>query len=703
MQTKKIIDEIRNSDNPYELINNNFSPEDLVKILLYLKKQYFNNKGNYVKDEIYDIIEAKVAANGANEANEVGATPQKNKIKNKYWLGSLDKIKDNTKVLLSWFNKNKDEKFIVSDKLDGISSLLIYENNQQIMITRGDGSIGSTINTAIINHFNLPKANSIPINVLGFRGEIVMKEEKYKLLSSKFKSSTSRNTVSGVVNCNNENINKELLNALDFVVYEIIFNKPVSMVDQFKLIKKLGFKTPNITVIQDNNINDNIVEILNRELQGHKSKSEYHIDGIVITKNNYDKRNESGNPKYSFAYKTDLDEQLKITKVLDVKWNTSKDGYLKPTLYIEPITINNVNISKTTGFSAKFILTNKIGKGTIIEIKRSGDVIPHITRIVKCSNEPDLPSSDIYLWNKTRTDIYLIDNSSNDQYKIKNIYHFFSSLGAKDIGMKTIEKLYNHKYDTILKILNIKINDLSAIKGFKIISSENFVANINEIRKKEIKLEKLMIASNLLGRGIGELGIKQLLDNNIFDNIINDKFKITDLKLENIMKINGWDEIMSNKFINSLESFIRFYNEIKPYLIIDVRGDKVKDDYCNKVKDDYCNKVKDDYCNKVKDDYCNKVNNVSNIVVNNTTKIFNINNITVKNIVFTGWRPDDNLIHKLKTFNINLQNNITKDTNLIVAKDIDELSSKLNLAKQRKILIVSKETFIHQVNINEGK
>lgn len=68
---------------------------------------------------------------------------------------------------------------------------------------------------------------------------------------------------------------------------------------------------------------------------------------------------------------------------MDIEWNISKDGYIKPTIILEPTNIGDVEISRTTGFNAKYIYDNNIGKGTIVKLIRSGDVIPHIVEIIK--------------------------------------------------------------------------------------------------------------------------------------------------------------------------------------------------------------------------------------------------------------------------------------------------------------------------------
>ena len=70
--------------------------------------------------------------------------------------------------------------------------------------------------------------------------------------------------------------------------------------------------------------------------------------------------------------------KLQGTKVLDVEWNVSKDGRLKPRVLIKPVHILGSKISAVTGYNGKFIFNNKVGKGANIIIIKSGDIIPNI-------------------------------------------------------------------------------------------------------------------------------------------------------------------------------------------------------------------------------------------------------------------------------------------------------------------------------------
>ena len=80
----------------------------------------------------------------------------------------------------------------------------------------------------------------------------------------------------------------------------------------------------------------------------------YDIDGIIITNNDIYERKDK-NPDYSIAFKMVISDQIAEVKVLNVLWDASKDGYLKPTLQLEPVKLSGANIQSVTAFNAAFV------------------------------------------------------------------------------------------------------------------------------------------------------------------------------------------------------------------------------------------------------------------------------------------------------------------------------------------------------------
>ena len=140
----------------------------------------------------------------------------KNKVNLDYWMGSMNKIKHESKDLNIWISKYKPP-YNISDKLDGISALLIYNNNTIKLYTRGTADEGLDISN-LIKYLNLPsystineycKKNNIQgdNNLIAFRGELIIKSDTFnKKWLCKYKN--ARNTVGGLVN--SKKINSEL-------------------------------------------------------------------------------------------------------------------------------------------------------------------------------------------------------------------------------------------------------------------------------------------------------------------------------------------------------------------------------------------------------------------------------------------------------------------------------------------------------------
>ena len=575
--SETFIKKLNNSDNVFETINK-LSITELEDIIQYAGDKYYNTSKSVITDNIYDMLidflknknpKSKILKN-------VGAPLKtKNKVKLDYWLGSMDKIKPDTNDLSIWLKKHDSMKYNLSDKLDGISALLVYNNKQIKMMTRGTADEGHDISHLIKYLSNIPSYETIynfcnsnnikgEKNLIAFRGELIMKESVFeKKWGNKLKN--SRNTIAGLVN--SKTINVDIAKDTDLVLYEII--DPFYPIEkQFKILDKLGFN-----VVHNKNITNLTYDILSKELIDRKKKSIYNVDGIIITDCSNNKRNINSNPDYAFAFKDISDDQKAITTVLNIEWSISKNGYIKPVLILKPVIIGGVEIKRTTGINAKYIIDNKLGKGAIIEIIRSGDVIPKVNKIIKIATSGlgELPDVN-YKWSTTGVDIIIDDMKTNKNVLIKNLYFFFSSLDTKGIGQKTIEKLVDSGFDSVSKILKSNIDDLLLIDGFQEKSSNNLLLSLKETFSS-IKLYKLIAASNKLGNGIGELIVKSVLDK--YPNLLTDYKKWTKNEfISNLLSIDGFGQKTATLFVSNFDDFITFYDSIKNYITITSENNK---------------------------------------------------------------------------------------------------------------------------------
>jgi len=630
--------------NDFEKSVNELNEKQLTQVIKFASDKYYNQTP-VISDEQFDYI--KDTLNNLNPTasvlKEVGAEPKKKKIDLDYWLGSMEKIKPDTGGLEKWQVKYKPP-YNISDKLDGVSCLLVYKNDETItMATRGTAEVGTDISN-LYEHLNLPSHKKIKEycskndlsgdkNLIAFRGELIMPLETF---NKKWKDTFSnpRNTISGIVT--SKKLNIELIKDINFVCYEII-DPFYSINIQLEHIKKIGLKT-----VSNYNYNKELsYEYLSGVLKDRMQMSEYEIDGIIITSITNKVRNTKSNPDYAFAFK-DIFE-IATTTVIKVEWNETKDGYLAPTIIIEPVKLD-VEINRVTGIHAKNIVTNNIGKGTILEIIRSGKVIPKVHNIVKAT-KADLPKDVKYHWDDTKTNFILDDVGSSSKVSIENIYYWFSSMDTKGLGLKNVEKLYENGFNTVKLIMEAKPTDLvlKADLGAKI--SLNIVNAIKEAMSNTT-LSKVMSSSNKLGRGVGEERIKLVLDK--YPNLLTDYKKWSNEKfISNLKEINGWGEEISNLFVKNFSEFIEFYDEIKH--LITFKKAVVKS------------------------------NNLSN-------KIF----------VFTGFR-DAEIKKKIEEMGGKVSDTVSSKTNYLVVKSKDEIdnpTSKITKALENGIDLITKEKLL---------
>ena len=638
-----------NSD-PQGFINNN-KKKDIIALLIKADDAFFNGDKSILKDDIYDIIKDYIRKKYPKDPylKRVGADVD-NKVVLPYYMGSQNKIKDSEEEITK-YKKQYAGPYIISDKLDGVSCLIVYnkigkKNFDIKLYTRGNGTEGQDI-THLLTYINgFPSVNNISYDYLAIRGELIISKDNWEKLKLEGNNGANpRNTVSGAIN--SKNLNKNVLNAIDFVCYTLIEPKLKNGLD---ILKKMNFLIVNHT------INDNInLNILSENLQKSRN-NKYIIDGIVINDISKNYEIEKGkNPTHSFAFKSiHTLEQVEVI-VREVEWNVSKDKYMKPIVKFDEITLDDVKIKQATGFNAGFIEKNVIGPGSRIIIIRSGNVIPHINSVLSksASGKPSLPGIvDVnYKWNDTHVDIIMIDDGNkNSKYDIKNIIYFMKTIEIDYMGPGNIAKIYNAGYDTINKIINITKEELLNIEGFKNKSADNILNALKKI--KDVDCNVLMDASNIMGRGFGLKKIKSITDIHpeILDNTKAARNKALKLKASDLIKINGIAKTSADLFIENLPKYYEFYDNL---------GFKCKGD-----KKLPANAVVADINTNFKD----------------------------KTFIFSGFRNKD-YEKKITDNGGKITTSVSKNTSYLIVKDKNENTGKIIKARELGVIILSLEEF----------
>ncbi len=636
---------------PLGFIKNN-KKKNIIELLIIADNAFFNGDKSILKDDIYDIIKDYVRKKYPKDPylKHIGADVD-NKVVLPYYMGSQNKIKDSEEEITKYKKQYKGP-YVISDKLDGVSCLIVYKktenNNYDIKLyTRGNGTEGQDISHLLTYINGFPSVSNILYDYLAIRGELIISKENWENLKKDGENGANpRNTVSGAIN--SKTLNKKILNAIDFVCYTLISPIDPKIKNGLEILKKMKFLVVNHIVKEDINL-----DILSENLQKSRN-NKYIIDGIVINDISKNYEIEKGkNPTHSFAFKSIHTLEKVEVIVREVEWNVSKDKYMKPIVKFDEILLDDVKIKQATGFNAGFIEKNVIGPGSRIIIIRSGNVIPHINSVLtkSASGIPSMPGVvDInYKWNDTHVDIIMIDDGNkNSKYDIKNIIYFMKTIEIDYMGPGNIAKIYNAGYDDLNKIINIKKEDLQKIEGFKNKSADNIVEALKKI--KEVDCNILMDASNIMGRGFGLKKIKSITDiyPEILDNTKTGRNKALKLKVAELIKINGIAETSAKLFIDNLPKYYEFYDNL---------GFKCKGDKKPQV-----------------------------IMGNINT------NLKDKTFIFSGFRNKD--YEKIIVDNGGkITTSISKNTHYLIVKNKDENTAKIIKARELGITILNVEDF----------
>jgi len=624
---KDIVEMKRLSENPIPVLQTK-TEDEIAAVLSRASFEYYKGSPIFT-DEIFDIIKDYLQKKNPKHPvlEQIGAETYGEKVELPYFMGSLDKVRENEAALDKWKTKYTGAS-IVSDKLDGNSALLVVKDSKYKLYSRGDGAIGQDISHLIPYLKNIPKG----LTSIAVRGELIISKENW--LKNK-KGANARNAVAGVMH--SKKPDRELVSVVDFVAYEQIEPR-VKVSTALDSLKRLKF---SVVYSEEIRSKDLTMENLSTILIKRRKDSEYEVDGIVIYHNAEYSIVRGKNPDYAFAFKSILTHEEAEVTIKEVEWNASKDGYLKPILKFDPVILAGASIQKATGFNAQFIEKNLIGPGSRLIIIRSGDVIPHVHKILSksSSNKPSMPDVE-YEWNDTHVDILLKDKSNDADVMIKRMIYFAKTLEMKGVGPGIVERLHSNGINTFKKFINVKVEELLKIEGFQKKSAEKVVSEIHEAVSRANCLT-FMVASNLFGRSIAEKKLKLIIDK--FPKII-EGYKPTEAELS---KVEGVGLVTAKQFLEGLPDFFEFMRELN------------RD--CEPIV--------------VEKKVLSTKKSLEGLVV-----------------VFTGIRVKE-LEEEIEARNGKVGSSVSSKTKILVAKDPSEETGKVKTAKELKIPVLTVEEF----------
>lgn len=521
----------------------------LEEKIIYHKNLYYKGIPE-ISDEEYDLLEEQLRKIDPNSfaLQLVGSNVfSGEKIKHDRKMLSLGKTYKK-EDLLKW---KKEHDLVATFKIDGSSCSLIYKNGKlQIGKTRGNGSFGENITDKALFIPSIPKIVKAQES-FEVRGEIFCRKDAFENLKKEMEGrglnipTSQRNIVAGLLG-RKENI--DLAKELEFNAFELYADETdlSSEVQKFEFLQEQGFKTPSYKLISDDEGADDII----KDAENFMVDGDYLIDGLVFSYNSLELHRTLGetahHPRYKMAYKFAGDIAMSIIK--NISWQVSRNGVLTPVANIETVELSGANVSRVTLHNWGNVKENKLKKGDLIKITRSGEVIPKFLEVVESSQEdfkaPEkCPSCEQSIFEE---DIRLYcHNDYCPEKKLDELENFVKKIGIDDLSKKRLASFIEAK---IIKDI-VSLYELTEEKLLSVDKVKEKLANKLLSSIEDSKQTSLSVFMSALGLSGGALNTCEKIVSAGFNSIN----KIKTLTVEELIKIDGFAQKSSEDIVNSIQ------------------------------------------------------------------------------------------------------------------------------------------------------
>ncbi|HEY0660049.1 MAG TPA: NAD-dependent DNA ligase LigA, partial [Lysobacter sp.] len=291
--------------------------------------------------------------------------------------------------------------FSVEPKLDGLAISLRYEHGRFVQgATRGDGATGEDVTA------NLRTVKAIPLQlrgkgwpeVLEVRGEVYMPLTAFKAYNERALNNggkvlaNPRNGAAGSLRQLDPRITAQ--RPLAFFAYGVGLVEgaqlPATHSATLQRLRDWGFP-----VSAESDVVAGIEGLLGyyRRVGEKRDQLPFDIDGVVYKLDDYAGQREMGfvsrAPRWAIAHKFPAQEQTTVLEAIDI--NIGRTGAATPLARLRPVQVGGVVVSNATLHNADQVARLDVRIGDTVIVRRAGDVIPEIVRVVPEYRAPDAP------------------------------------------------------------------------------------------------------------------------------------------------------------------------------------------------------------------------------------------------------------------------------------------------------------------------
>ena len=429
-------------------------------------------------------------------------------------------------------NQTTDIEYVCEPKLDGAAVSILYRDGVLVYgATRGDGNIGEDITANVRTIKSVPlklQGDNIP-HLLEVRGEIYLPKVGFDALNEAARAVggksfvNPRNAAAGSLRQLDSKVTAS--RPLEMCAYSVgqyqAERTPTTHQDMLQALCGWGFK-----------LNDYVETVTGvdacadyyQRLAKRRNKLPYDIDGIVYKVNELALQERLGfvakAPRWAIARKFPAQEEM--TQLLGVEFQVGRTGAITPVARLDPVFVGGVTVSNATLHNRDEIERLGVRIGDVVIIRRAGDVIPQIAKVVLEKRPLDAevivfpercPVCQSSVQRNTGEAVARCSGGLFCGAQIKEAIKHFASRKAMDIdglGDKLVELMVDKAI--IFSVADLYELDESRLVGLERMAEKsvaNLVAAIDV--SKETTLAKFLYALGI--REVGEATAQTLANN----------------------------------------------------------------------------------------------------------------------------------------------------------------------------------------------
>ena len=418
--------------------------------------------------------------------------------------------------------------YAAEPKFDGLAISLTYADGVFVSgATRGDGYVGEDVSA------NLRTVRAIPLRLAGrrppalieVRGEVLMLKRDFNALNEGQRAKgerefvNPRNAAAGALRQLDVRITES--RRLTFYAYGIgAADGAPALARQSELLDYLA--ESRFRVAAERAVVKGVEGVLDyyEGIGAKRAALPYDIDGVVYKVNALKAQERLGfvarAPRFAIAHKFPAEEAM--SSVTGIEVQVGRTGALTPVARLAPVFVGGVTVTSATLHNLDQVRAKDVRVGDTVVVRRAGDVIPEVARVVfeKRDGEPpqwDMPKECPVCRSKVeRIESEAVHRCTGGLYcraqRKQAILHYASrrAMDIEGLGEKLVDQLVESEaVRTPADLYKLDVPVLAALERMAEKSAANVVAAIQASKRRTLARFIYALGMHHVGEEIAKL------------------------------------------------------------------------------------------------------------------------------------------------------------------------------------------------------